>query len=135
MQETDQAKSPEDLMLELQSRADELERQLSAIKMDTDARLIRSELKAEAIRAGIVDVDGLKLLDLSGARMNAAGEVEGGAQLVAQLKRAKPWLFGGGSSSNPSSPPAPQPPRKKLANEMTDAEYKAARADLLRRRF
>ena len=131
----DETKSPEELLAELQSRADGLERQMSAIKADTDARLVRAELKAEAVRAGIVDLDGLKLLDLSGATLNERGEVEGGAQLVAQLKRAKPWLFGAASSSNPASPPAAQAPRQKLAVEMTDAEYKAARADLVRRRF
>jgi hypothetical protein len=61
--------------------------------------------------------------------------VEGAAQLLAQLKRAKPWLFGAASSSNPASPPAAQPMRQKLAGEMTTAEWRAARADLVRRRF
>ena len=131
----DETKAPEELMAELRSRADELERQMSALKADADARLVRAELKAEAGRAGIVDLDGLKLLDLSCATLNERGEVEGGAQLVAQLRRDKPWLFGPAFSSNPASPPAAQAPRRKLAVEMTDAEYKAARADLVRRRF
>jgi hypothetical protein len=135
MPETEQTKTPEDLMLELQSRADDLERQLSAIRTETDTRLIRAELKAEAVRAGIVDLDGLKLLDLSAAKLDGRGEVEGAAQLLAQLKRAKPWLFGAASSSNPASPPAAQPMRQKLAGEMTTAEWRAARADLVRRRF
>jgi hypothetical protein len=135
MPETEQTKTPEDLMLELQSRADDLERQLSAIRTETDTRLIRAELKAEAVRAGIVDLDGLKLLDLSAAKLDGRGEVEGAAQLLAQLKRAKPWLFGASSSSNPASPPAAQPMRQKLAGEMTTAEWWAARADLVRRRF
>src|SRR6185312_484916 len=50
---------------------------------------------------------------------------------LGQLKRDKPWLFGGASSSSPATPPPAQPPRQKRAMEMTDAEYRAARADLL----
>ena len=50
------------------------------------------------------------------------------AELMAQLRRAKPWLFGGTSSSSPASPPPAQPPRQKLATEMTDDEYRRRRA-------
>ena len=61
-----------------------------------------------------------------------AEEVE---EKVAAL-RAEPgkdiWLFGGGSSSSSASPPPAQPSRQKLATEMTDAEYRAARAAILR---
>ncbi len=37
---------------------------LPAVQQDTEARLIRAELKAEAMRAGMIDIDGLKLIDL-----------------------------------------------------------------------
>ena len=53
---------------------------------------------------------------------------------MAGLRRAKPWLFGRASSSGPASPPPAQPPRQKLATEMTDDEYRVARAALLKRR-
>jgi hypothetical protein len=135
MSETDPPKSPEEVIADLLSRAAELERQLSMVKLQTESRLVRAELKAEAVRAGIVDLDGLKLMDLSGVALNERGEVEGGAQLLAQLRRDKPWLFAGASSSSPSAPPSAEPPRQKRAADMTDAEYRAARADLLRRRF
>ncbi len=102
--------------------------------MLTAARLIRAEMKAEAVRAGIVDLDGLKLLDLSGARLNDNGEVEGAAALLAALKRDKPWLFTTQSSSSTAAPPAAQPAQTRKATEMSDAEYRAARAALLRRR-
>lgn len=118
----------------LRARADELERQLTLIKADTDQKLIRAELKAEAVRAGIVDLDGLKLLDVSGAKMNERGEVEGGAQMIAGLKRGKPWLFSAVSSSSSATAPTAAPPRQKLASEMTEAEYRVARAELIRRR-
>jgi hypothetical protein len=130
-----EALSAEEVFAELRSRAEALERQLTAVQQETESRLIRAELKAEAIRAGMVDLDGLKLLDLSAAKLNERGEVEGAAGLMTRLKRDKPWLFAGAFSSSRSSPPPAQSPRQKTAMEMTDAEYRAARADLLKRRF
>lgn len=129
---TDQAA---DVLMELRSRADALERQLVEVQRQTEARIVQAELKAEAIRAGIVDPDGLKLLDTSNTKLNKDGDVEGASVLIAELKRAKPWLFGGLSSSSSSSlvPPA-TPPRQKLATDMTEEEWRTARAALLKRR-
>ena len=127
--------SAEEVFAELRSRAEALERQLTAVQQETQARLILAELKSEALRAGMIDLDGLKLLDLSAAKLNDRGEVEGAAAMMARLKQDKPWLFGGAFSSSRSSPPPAQSPRQKMAMEMTDAEYRAARAELLKRRF
>lgn len=121
-------------LAELKSRAEALERQLTEVQLQTEARLIRAELKTEALRAGMIDLDGLKLIDTHALKLNAEGEVEGVARLMAELRKTKPWLFGGLSSSSPASAPQVQPPRAKLATEMTDSEYRAARAALLRRR-
>lgn len=118
----------------LKARAEALERQLREQNEAQAARLVRAELKAEAVRAGMVDLDGLKLVDMAAVRLNEAGEVEGAAMLMAQLKRDKPWLFGGFSSSSRASAPPAHPARAKLATEMTPEEYRAARAELLRRR-
>jgi hypothetical protein len=123
-----------DVSADLRLRAETAERKLAALQNETRTKLIRAELKAEAIRAGIVDLDGLKLIDLTGVQLDSQGEVEGAPALMAQLKRAKPWLFSSISSSPAVSPPPAQPPRPKLATEMTDAEYLAARAALLKRR-
>jgi hypothetical protein len=49
-------------------RAETAEAALSRVQVETDARLIRAELKAEAIPAGMVDLDGLKLLDIADLR-------------------------------------------------------------------
>jgi len=120
-------------MTALRERTEALERQLAEIERVTQTRLVHAELKTEALRAGMIDLDGLKLLDMSGAKLNERGDVEGATALVAELKRAKPWLFGRSSSSGANPPPA-QPPRQKLATEMNDEEYRAARAALLKRR-
>ena len=70
------------------------------------AQLIQAELRTEAVRAGIVDLDGVKLVDATGLALNAAGELEGGAALMAALRASKPWLFGRSSSSAASRPSA-----------------------------
>ena len=130
----EQPQDTPDPLVELRARADALEQQLAATQIETEARLVRAELKAEAIRAGMVDLDGLKLIDLTSLKLSKSGEVENAGTIMSKLRQAKPWLFGGSSSSSPAMAPPVQPPRKKLATEMTDAEYRAARADLVKRR-
>lgn len=97
------------------------------------ARLLQAELKAEAIRAGMVDLDGVKLIDVGGVKVDEAGSLVDGAGLMAGLRASKPWLFGRSSSSAAVAPRA-EPPRARKAMEMTVDEWKAARAELLRRR-
>jgi len=116
----------------LRGRAEQLEQKLRDLERDSSRRLIRAELKAEALKVGILDLEGLKLLDLSSATLNDNNEVDGASQIMAQFKKAKPWLFGTMSSSGPATAPAAQPLRQKMATEMTDSEYRAARAALLK---
>ena len=97
------------------------------------ARLLQAELKAEAIRAGMVDLDGVKLIEPGSLKVNEAGELVDGAGVMRELRAAKPWLFGGSSSSSAQAPRA-EAPRIKKATEMTVEEWRAARAELLRRR-
>ena len=80
----------------------------------------------------MIDLDGLKLLELGNVELTPEGELVNAAELVAQLRRAKPWLFSGTSSSSPSNQPPAHPLRPKLATEMTDEEYHAARIALLK---
>jgi hypothetical protein len=120
---------------ELRARAEALEQQLTAVQKDTEARLIRAEMKAEAVRHGMVDLDGLKLLDMGALKLGEHGAVEDAAGVMTRLKRDKPWLFGTASSSSTAAAPPAQPPTEKRATDMTDAEYRVARAALLKRRF
>jgi hypothetical protein len=83
----------EQLTVDLVARVDALERQLIAAQQELETRLIRAELKAEAVRAGMIDLDGLKLLDISNAKIDEHGEVPGAAAMMAELRRSKPWLF------------------------------------------
>ncbi len=118
-----------------QLRAETAEAALERAQAEAQARIIRAELKAEAVKAGMIDLDGLKLIDAAALQVNEAGEVEDASAVLVKLKRAKPWLFGGGkSSSAAASAPRPEPPRQRLATEMSREEWLSARAALLKRR-
>lgn len=120
---------------DLRVRAELLERKLDELQLQSNIRLVRAEMKIEAIRAGIVDLDGLKLLDLSEVKLNDQGEVPDAGERIARLKKAKPWLFGVPSSSSLLTPPSAQPLRQKHATEMTTTEYRTARAALLKQHY
>lgn len=124
----------EDLLIELRTRAEALERELTEVQRKAEQRLIYAELKAEAVRAGIVDPEGLKLLDFSAAKLNESGQVENAASMIAEMKQARPWLFPSRSSSPAAVAPMAPPPRPKLATEMSVDEWRAARSALLNRR-
>lgn len=127
------AGNTESLLHELRERAEGLEQKLTDLQRGMQEKLIRSELKVEAIRAGMIDLDCLQLIDVSGVVLGVGDEVPSLAHLVSNLQRRKPWLFGGGFSSSSAGAPAAKPAPEKLATEMTDEEYRAARAALLRR--
>lgn len=111
-----------------------LEQRVAAIEQAWRARVVRAELKAEAMRAGMIDLDGLRLIDMDTVRVNDDGAVEGGAALMQALRRQKPWLFTAPSSSSLSVPPAAASLDGRPAMHMTHTEWQAARAELLRRR-
>jgi len=104
-------------------------------------------LKLAAKDAGIVDLDGLRLLDTSAVKVAEDGTVSIPETFFAKAKEAKPYLFAAdgektgaqtGSTASMARTPAaagaaPKTSAKK-ASEMTDAEYFAARAALTARR-
>ena len=119
-----------DITTELKQRTERLEQEIA----DARRRHVEAELRTEAVKAGMIDVDGLKLLDASSLTFGDDGAIIGASQLMETFKKAKPWLFTPSSSSNSVLPPAARQPRAKLAMEMTDSEYKSARAAILRLR-
>lgn len=111
----------------------EYEAKIAQASEAADRKLIRSELKAAALAAGMVDLDGLLMADVSAVKLAADGSVEGAAELMAILKKAKPYLFGGGSTSSTSPAPKDAPPATKSAKDMAPEEYAAAKAALVKR--
>jgi hypothetical protein len=125
--------APAQPAVDAEARAIELEQRLAELEAMATARLIRAELKTEAVRAGMVDLDGLKLIDTANLKLDQEGNLPGAAEAMRQMRRAKPWLFGGTSTSSTSAAPPTTPLRPKLATEMNDDEWRSARAELLKR--
>jgi hypothetical protein len=105
---------------------------VSAGKKAADERIIRAELKAEAIKAGLVDMDALKLADLTKVTLKDDGTVEGAEALFADLKKAKPYLFGAASSSSGQKPPPSGDPAPKSVKDMPKADYEKAKREALK---
>jgi hypothetical protein len=118
----------------LRTRNAALEASLREVQENGDRRAIASELRSEAVRRGMVDLDGLKLIEAGGVSIDAEGTVHGVAAVMTKLRREKPWLFGASSSSSLAGVPSAAPARTKLATEMTLQEWRVARAELVRRR-
>ena len=127
--DTDPATDP---VAELKARCEQLERELVQVKQKAENGIVKAHLQAEAARAGMIDLDGLKMLDISRVTISEDGEVQGATALMEKVRKEKPWLFGKTSTSAPGGAPPSQPPRQKLATEMTDAEYQTAREAILR---
>lgn len=97
-------------------------------------KLVQAELRTAAARAGMIDLDGVKLVDTTGLSLNEAGELQDGPEIMLRLRQSKPWLFGRGSTSSAALAPRATPPKVKTAMEMSVEEWRVARAELLRRR-
>ena len=96
------------------------------------AKLVQAELRAAALKAGMIDLDCVKLVDLSKVAFSPAGEIADAAKVIAGMRAVKPWLFGGSSSSVAVAPMAAEP-SERPAMQMSTEEWRAARAALLRR--
>lgn len=96
-------------------------------------RIIRAELKAVALAAGLIDSDGLKLADLTKVALGEDGSIEGAKEAIEALKAAKPYLFQAASSASTATPPERRETAPKSATEMTPEEYAAARKAVTKR--
>lgn len=119
----------------LKERTAHLEAEILQTRQSAEARLTRAELRAEAMRAGIVDLDGLKLLNTDAISIGPDGTPTDIKTHIAKFKQAKPWLFGGNSTTTTASAPASQPFKARSAMDMSDDEYNAARAFVTREVF
>lgn len=107
---------------------DDADASIAAHNSATTERVIRAEMKAAALKAGMIDLDGLKLADLSKIKLKDDGSIEGADELLTALKEAKPYLFGEAKgSSHAGDPPKPKTPAAKNAKDMTAEEYAVAR--------
>ena len=133
MSEDDTPAGPDtDPVAELRARAEELERRLAETEQEARGRILRAELKVEAVRAGMVDLDGLKLLDLKKVELDLRGRIGECRRAHGATAASEALVVRWHVIVQPSQPAAGAAPRQKLATEMTDEEYRAARAAILK---
>jgi hypothetical protein len=96
-------------------------------------RIINSELKAEAVKAGLMDLDFLKLIDRSKLRVTKDG-VSGIESALADLKASKPSLFETASTSSASTAPKAGVAERFDATKATAAQIAERLAQLSGRR-
>jgi hypothetical protein len=77
-----------------------LKEEIAILRSDFQSRLLTANLRTEAVRAGMIDLDGLKLVDLADVRLDENDRVVGGRKIMADLRRNKPWLFRVASTSS-----------------------------------
>jgi hypothetical protein len=116
----------------LKRQNEELAQTLLEVRQDVRSRVLLSELKVEAVRAGIIDVDCIKILDLDQINAEEQNITKIVAQLIRDFKLEKPWLFQSTSSSTMVALPSAEASAQRRVMEMTDAEYRSARAEMLR---
>ena len=93
-------------------------------------RVADAELRAEGARAGMRDLDALKML--SEEDRHGALDDGGAARAVAKLRREKPWLFTSSTSAAARAPAAAaMPPANAMA--LSHDEWRTARTALLRK--
>jgi hypothetical protein len=92
-----------------------------------------ASLKVAAVQAGLVDLDALALVKTEGLELNDVGELKDPAKVMADLKAAKPYLFGAsgttttGTSHTGTKPPPPANATKKSdVLAMSEADFDAA---------
>jgi len=98
------------------------------ILREVNKRYIRAELKAEALKAGLKDVDALKMFDTSGIEIDDNGDVVGVAELIEEMKTTKSWAFEttANDTTSDKKTPGKSSPSSRSALDMTDEEFEAS---------
>jgi hypothetical protein len=106
---------------------------LTQAEKAANERVLRAELKAVAAKHGVVDVsDALKVLDLSGVKLDENGDVVGADELFEAAKKAKPYLFAAVSTSSTQKAPPAGDPKPVDVRTADPKDYEAAKAAFLK---
>jgi predicted RNase H-like nuclease (RuvC/YqgF family) len=95
-------------------------------------RLIRAELKAAVLKAGLRDMDALRMFDTSGIKISKEGDVVGVKELVDEMLEEKEYLFDKETNDTTSGKKAPNAGKMsgKSALDMSDEEWSREKAKL-----
>jgi hypothetical protein len=98
-----------------------------------EKRVIDAELKAQAIAAGLQDLDFIKLIDASEIKLSEDGKIEGLEKAVNDFKVSKPALFAAekriSSSKNEKLPTGDEKVETTDALKMTPEEFAKAKTN------
>ena len=114
---------------------------VSTLQAESNERLIRSELQLRALQHGILDLDGLRLLDTRAISVGQDGNVLGAEEALASFRTSKPYLFNQGSlvvrplttTARENAPPRAEP-EPVDARQLSREQWQVERARLLARR-
>jgi hypothetical protein len=104
--QNNQANKSEDLTKKAEEAADLAKKALdksNKLQGTIEKRLINSELQQIASKEGLIDMDAFKMADLSNVKVSDEGEVVGAKEIIADLKKSKPYLFKEVTTSNKNS--------------------------------
>ena len=73
--------------------AEKAEAEATALKKKTNELFIDQALQVEAIREGIVDIDGIRLANRSKITIDESHDVTGAEEAIKDLMKDKPYLF------------------------------------------
>jgi hypothetical protein len=108
---------------ERKASKDTLQKVEEKIKADQE-RIVRAELKVFATKAGILDIDDVRHIDLSAIKFSDDGDIVGAKEAIDALKAKKPHYFKQNSSSPSFGTPKPGEEIKPInAMSMTDEDY------------
>lgn len=125
----------EALRTELTGKVTEAETKSTETLTKAQQRTLNADLRVAATLAGMLDLDGLKLIDNSKIELDEEGNLKNGEALMTSLKETKTYLFSKEappppklptSTSNPEPTPKPKDPKAKSAKDLSEAEWNHA---------
>jgi len=118
----------EKIKVDLTARATAAETAATEASTKAQQRMLQADLRVAARDAGMVDLDGLKLLDPQALKLGDDGSVQNAAEVLTQMKEAKPYLFGTASTTSTSKPPPQEPGKPVHTSQMKTREERQAAA-------
>lgn len=103
-------------------------------------QLLRQEIKVQAQKEGLIDLDLAELISGESVKINEAGQVAGAETAVSAFKALKPHLFQAPASAAPAprstsagnEPPVRAPGENKRVTDLSPEEYKKSKAEFLK---
>lgn len=110
-----------------------LEQKISEVSGTYKKELMLTKVQVEAVKAGIIDLDGVKLADFSKVSFDEENNLVGSNELIEDLKKNKPYLFKKTDKTTyEKDPPASTSNTKTDVRGMSDPDYIKYKASILK---